>query len=302
MIRAVIAFGLVAAGCSLAAADHERLGDRAYREGRFADAVAEYAASQKSGGRPRIWAKLGNAAFRDHNLGAAVPAFAALAAADPSRAVEAAAGLERVAHAAQRGGSAEVAHFAAAVRALRIAVPGRPLGRFALAPIRGAAATEALVALPGALASAADGRTVDSLLVAYAGAQRVTTACEEATRTYQTALRRVRDAGLRTTAAEGLCACAVRLGLDALAAEQAVVAERWFETAVNAAPATPSGWRAAIGLGDARLGQGDVLGAAIAYQGVLSAAGVPDTLTKLATEKLNALGGAPPEAPEGIRR
>ena len=155
-------------------------------------------------------------------------------------------------------------------------------------------ATEALGALPAALASATDSRTVDSLLVAYGEAQRVTTACEAATHTFGAVLRRARNAGLRATAAQGIGACALRLGLDALAGEQAEVAEHWFETAVSAAPATPFGWRAAIGLGDARLTQGDVLGAAIAYQGVLSAAGVPDTLQKLAAGKLNALSGAPP--------
>jgi hypothetical protein len=152
--------------------------------------------------------------------------------------------------------------------------------------------------LPAALASAADGRTVDSLLVAYGGAQRVTTACESATRTLQTALRRTRDAGLRVTASDGVSACALRLGLDALAGEQAETAERWFEAAITAAAASPSGWRAQIGLGDARLSQGDVLGAAIAYQTVISAAGVPDSLSKMASSKLHALGGAPPPSLE----
>jgi hypothetical protein len=70
---------------------------------------------------------------------------------------------------------------------------------------------------------------------------------------------------------------------------------------MRAALASPAGWRAAIGLGDARLGQGDVLGAAMAYQRVLSATGVPDSLMKLAAGKLNALGAPPPSAPEGRR-
>ena len=45
-----------------------------------------------------------------------------------------------------------------------------------------------------------------------------------------------------------------------------------------------------------------ILGAALAYQSVLSATGVPDSLIKLATEKLNALGAAPPGAGEGTSR
>ena len=287
---------LVLAGCSPVAADHERLGDRAYREGRFVAAVAEYRAAAKSGGGARVYAKLGSAALHDNDPATAIDAFRALHQADPARTAEAAAGLERAAALALHAGRGEtqVVQLAAAVRALRIVAPGRPLGRFGLAPVRGLDATEVLGALPAALASATDSRTVDSLLLAYGEAQRVTTACEAATRTFGAVLRRARDQGIRASAAQGTGACALRLGLDALAGDQAEAAERWFEAAVRVAPATPSGWRAAIGLGDARMSQGDVLGAAIAYQSVLSAAGVPDTLKKLAVDKLNALGGAPP--------
>jgi hypothetical protein len=290
-------------GCSVAAADHERLGDRAYRDGRFADAVAEYRAAAKSHGTARVWAKLGSAALHQRDAGTAVSAYTALAAADPDRAAEAAVGLERAAHLAEQGGSAELGNLAAAVRALRAVAPGRPLGHFALAEVAGLPAPEALGALPAALASGGEGRSVDSLLVAFGAAQRRTTACEGATRTFQTVLRRSREPGLRAAAASGLAGCALRLGLDALAADHAADAERWFEAAIGAAAATPAGWRAAIGLGDARLGEGDVLGAALAYQGVLSATGVPDSLTRLAAGKLNELGAPPPEAPkdEGIR-
>ena len=300
MNRLVLLAAVLISGCPTAAADHERLGDRAYREGRFADAMSEYRAAQKSGTRDRVWAKLGAAALRGRALGVAIEAYSALEHADPSRAAEAAAGLERVAHLAERGGSGDLMHLAGAVRALRTVAPGRPLGRFAMAPGNGLPAAEALGALPAALASASDSRTVDSLLVAYGGAQRVVTACETATKTLRTVLRRTRDPGLRATASDGVSACALRLGLDALAAEQAETAERWFEAAIAAATASPSGWRAQIGLGDARLNQGDVLGAAIAYQAVISATGVPDSLAKLAGDKLNALGGGSPPALEGV--
>lgn len=299
MSRLGLLAALLLAGCPTAAADHERLGDRAYREGRFVDAVSEYRAAQKSGTRDRVWAKLGAAALRSRSLGVAIEAYSALENADASRSAEAAAGLERVAHMAERGGSGELVYLAGAVRALRIVAPGRPLGRFALAPANGLPAAEALGALPAALASASDSRTVDSLLVAYGGAQRVITACETATRTLRAVLRRTRDPGLRAAASDGVSACALRLGLDALAGEQAEAAERWFESAIAAAAASPSGWRAQIGLGDARLRQGDVLGAAIAYQIVVSATAAPDSLTKLAGEKLSTLGGAPPPALEG---
>jgi tetratricopeptide (TPR) repeat protein len=286
--------GALLGACSPAAADHERLGDRAYREGRFVAALAEYRAAGRSRGGARLYAKVGSAALHARDLGTAIDAFATLKEADPSRAAEAASGLERAAYLATHGSAAELLYLPAAVRALRAVSPGRPLGRFGLAPMSSLQATEALGALPAALASATDSRSVDSLLVAYGEAQRVTTACEAATHTFGSVLRRARNAGLRATAAQGIGACALRLGLDALAGQQAEVAEHWFERAVSAAPATPFSWRAAIGLGDARMTQGDVLGAAIAYQSVLSASGVPDTLRKLATEKLNTLSGPPP--------
>jgi tetratricopeptide (TPR) repeat protein len=298
-MRTGLLLALWLGGCTSAAADHERLGDRAYREGNFAAAMAEYRAAAKGHGSARLYAKLGSVALHERDLGAAIEAFAALKEADPSRAAEAAVGLERAAYLAAHGGSAQVAQLAAAVRALRAVAPGRPLGRFAFASPAGLDASEALGALPAALAAASEARAVDSLLVAYGESQRVTTACEAATHTFGIVLRRTRNSGLRTTSALGIGACALRLGLDALAAEQPDVAERWFESAVSAAPATPFGWRASIGLGDARVKQGDVLGAAIAYQTVLSAASVPDSLNKLAADKLNALGGAPP-ASEGM--
>jgi tetratricopeptide (TPR) repeat protein len=297
MTRGLLLLALLPGACSGAAADHERLGDRAYREGRYPAAMAEYDAAAKHHGGARLLAKLGSAALHDGEIAKAIEAFTALKAVDGSRAAEAAAGLERAAELAARGGRAQVANLAAAVRALRVVAPGRPLGRFDLAQAVALDPSEALLALPAAFASASNGRMVDSLLVAYGEAERVTTACEAATHTFGAVLRRTRDGGLRATAAQGVGACALRLGLDALSAEQQEAAEQWFEKVRIAAPATPLAWRAAIGLGDARLKQGDALGAAVAYQSVLSAGSVPDSLLKLATEKLNALSTAPPVSP-----
>jgi hypothetical protein len=139
---------------------------------------------------------------------------------------------------------------------------------------------------------------VDSLLLALGEAQRVTTACEAATHTLGTVLRRARESRVREAAARGIGDCALRLGLDALAGDRPEAAERWFESALSAAPDTPSAWRAAIGLGDARMGQGDVLGAALAWQRVLSASSVPDSLHALAAERLGSIGNAnPPGGP-----
>jgi tetratricopeptide (TPR) repeat protein len=287
-------------GCSSAAADHERLGDRSYREGDFTVAIAEYRAALRSGGSAQVWAKLGSAALREHQLGTAVEAFSALRQEDPSRATEAAIGLERAAELAERGGATEVIHLAAAVRALR-AIPGRPLGRWALTPNAELGPTEAIGALPAMLASASSARVVDSLLVLYGEAQRATTACEAAIRTYRTILRRNSLAPQRAAAGSGLGACGLRLGLDALRSSQGDLAEHWLESAIQAVPSSPVGWRAEIGLGDARLLQGDVLGAALAYQGVLSIKGIPDSLHALARAKLDSLGSSGPVPGAGTK-
>ena len=95
MKRSGLFLALSLAGCGKAAADHERLGDRAYREGRFSQAMAEYRAAQKSGGRARIWAKLGSAALHERDLGTAVEAFTQLEAADHSRSTEAASPMRK---------------------------------------------------------------------------------------------------------------------------------------------------------------------------------------------------------------
>ncbi len=296
-MRFGVVLGLAAGlGCSMAAADHERLGDRAYLEQRYPAALAEYRAAIRSGGRPRLWAKLGAAALQSRDAGTAVMAYERLGAEDVSRAAEAAVGLERAAAQAERDGKVGAVHVAAAVRALRRISTSRPLGRFALTPEPELAGAAAVAVFPAAVAAAGEGRGVDSLLVAWGAAQRRTTACEAATRTFKTALRRSRDAALRNTARSGLSACALRLGLDALAAERAEMAEEWFQEALAGGAETPAGWRARIGIGDARVLQGDLLGAALAWQAVAGAQGVPDSLVKVATNKLNALAAAEPPA------
>lgn len=286
---------LALVGCRLPAADHERLGDEAYRDGHHARALAEYQAAQRGGaGRSRVWAKAGAAALLARDYSAAVDAFRALAAGDRTRVGEAATGLERVAEAALRDGSAGTI-VSSAVLALRAVDPGRPLGRLARYPVadRELAPTELLGLLPAALATAGSASAMDSLLLRYADLLRTTTACDAAARGYQAVLRRTDRARVRAAAKEGLAFCALHLGLDALAAKQGGDAERWFGTVLAVEPGSERGWRAQIGRGDARLLQGDALGASVAYQAVLGAAAVPDSLRALAAERLNALGRAP---------
>ena len=90
----------LALACTRSAADHEVLGDREYAAGAYRNALAEYQLGLRANPSADLHAKLASAAFHtgDHALAAAE--YVALAAADRSRAGEAADGLERVAGAA----------------------------------------------------------------------------------------------------------------------------------------------------------------------------------------------------------
>jgi len=288
-----------AAACSVAAADHEQLGDAAFRERRYDKALAEYQAAQRSGARSRVWAKAGVAALKADDYSAAIDAFVELADADPSRVTESAIGLERAIRVAESRGPAGAEAVTRAVLAIRRIAPERPLGRLSeLSLAQGEVGdADALGLLPPALATAANSRSTDSLLLRYADAQRAMVACDGAAKSYRTLLRRSTDGRLRDAARTGLVQCAVLLGQDALAARQAQTAEQWFQVVLGLETATPSVWLAQLGIGDARLQQGDALGAAVAYQSVVSAAGVSDTLRAAAVEKLNGLGAASTSPP-----
>ncbi len=294
--------GLVVAGfgvaCSAPASDHERLGDEAYREGRFAAALSEYQAAQRSGARSRVWAKAGAAAVAAEDFEPAAVAYAELAREDPTRLMEAVVGLDRVARAADRAGSRGQAAVTKAVLALRSLAPGRPLGRMARASLADdMELSDALGLIPAALGATGTVRGVDSLLLRLADAQRATVACEDAAASYRTLLRRTTDGRLRGAARSGLADCALLLGQDALSVENGPLAERWFDLVLGFEAATLRGIRAQIGLGDARVLRGDALGAAVAYQAVLAASGVSDSLREVAVTKLNGLGAAPTEPP-----
>jgi tetratricopeptide (TPR) repeat protein len=203
---------------------------------------------------------------------------------------EAANGLESVAREADRRGDAKALH--AAVVALRSAAPEWPIGRYALALTRrdSLSPTEALALLPAAMAAAPDPQTVDSLLAAYAAALQSTAGCEQAAPAYRAALRRTRSGALRARAGGELATCALNLGLVALGGGRPEDAERWLVQAVRVDSVSWVGRRALIALGDARVGQGDILAAAIAYQSAVDA-GSTDSLGRLARERLNGLGG-----------
>ncbi len=98
----------------------------------------------------------------------------------------------------------------------------------------------------------------------------------------------------------GRASCAYALGLEHLP-EEPWAAEGWFLEAVDSGTDGEIGRLALIGLGDARAAQGDLIGAALAYQAAIGAASDQDSITIRAMRKLNDIATAPslPDSPEG---
>jgi tetratricopeptide (TPR) repeat protein len=275
--------------CTGSAADHERLGDAAYAEGDFGTALGEYRSAARDASNARAWAKLGLAALKAGEYREAVEAYGKLATADDTRASEAARGLELVAREADRAG-ASVA-LQESVDGLRRLAPERVSPRYTLALVRSGRLepAEAAGIGPLALAAAGDAAGVDQMLIQYGAALQSTTACAEAADAFLTALRRSRDGTVRSRAVEGLGTCGVQLGLEALTVERPDVAHAWFTRVVALDSTSERGRRALIGLGDARVALGDLLGATIAYQDAIRP-GASDSIITVATERLGRLG------------
>jgi tetratricopeptide (TPR) repeat protein len=288
---AAAALAVALSACGSVGTDHERLGDAAAARNDLPTALAEYQAALKAQPSGRIYAKEGEAALHASRLREAAEAYRNLVADDPSRLDEAATGLDQVAAAAEKSGDA--AALLAAVSALRDIAPDRLAGRHALALARmgGLEPQEAQMVLPYAIAAAPDPGVADSLLVAYGSALAATTACDQAMGAFQAVERRSRDADLLAQADSGIAACGLQLGQQALTVNQPWLAEKWFLAVVGADSTGLAGRRARLGLGDLRVAEGDVLGAALAYQQVVASGTADDSLTRRATEKLNALGG-----------
>lgn len=272
--------------CSRSQPDQERLGDRASHDGRWGAAVTAYRAA---GDAPRVDAKLADAAFQAGSLLVAVHAWNQLAAAAPTRVGEAANGLARTAAAAERTG--DQAALAEAIGGLARVAPGWPLGRLSLRLAHGSGADGGsppdLAILPAALAAGPGRGAVDTLLYLLGVADGHAGDCDRAVAALESVLRRSGDIGLRDSATSRLAGCELTLGLAALHGEKAADAEGWFERASRHDPAGPVGRRALVGLGDARLTQGDSLAAVAAWQAVVEAVAPPDSITQMALERLH---------------
>lgn len=295
MIRSLpLALALLLAGCFGVGADHERLGDEALVRSDAAAAMSEYQAALAVRGSAQLYAKLGAAALHARRFREAAQAYRDLVADDPSRLDEAGTGLGLVADAAERANDAP--GLGAAVAALRDVAPDRLATRHALTLVRlgGLTAQEQVAILPFALAAAPDAGVTDSLLVAYGAALRETTACREALGAFEAARRRTRDRRIGDAARAGLSACGLEMGQEALTANDPYSADRWLTVAAAADSSGIPGRRARLALGDLRRAQGDLLGAAMAYQNVVNVSD-SDSLGRVARERLDVLGAAVPD-------
>jgi tetratricopeptide (TPR) repeat protein len=282
----VVAAALVACG---GAGDHERLGDQAYGQARYDEALTEYRTVLGSHPDARVWAKAGAAALRAGDLRQASTAYLRLAAADPTRAEEAAEGLETVARAAEHAGDS--ASLVPALASLRAVAPDRMTGHYAvlLAERSGTDSADLAALLPGAIAAADEPTTVDSLLTLYADALQATAGCGQALTQFRTILRRTQDGGVRGRAKAGAAACAYTLGTRAESAGRTEEAALWFAEAARMDSSTVIGRRSLLRYGEARLTQGDTLVAALAFQAAAPAGGT-DSIGEAATARLHALG------------
>ncbi len=287
---------LALAACAGAAADHETLGDRAYGERHFPDALAEYRLAIKLKPSEALRAKAGAAALHAGDFVAAAEQYRKLAEEGGSQRVsEAADGLERVAKAAAE--SDDRTGLAAAVVGLRAAAPGRALFSFArqLAQSVGAEprSAEALNVLPYAAAGAPDARAEDSLMYAYAvGLERIGR-CEQAMPVFEAVARRQREPAVVRPALQAASRCALSQGRLALEAGRAEQGEEWFRRAASGGEERDPIVRAAyIGIGDVLFARGAFAEAAEAYQRALAGAAPGDSLAQIAAEKLNLVANA----------
>jgi len=289
---------VVLGGCAQGATDHEQLGDAAYGRADYPAALAEFHAAFGGDTTPALLAKIGLAALHAPALREAGDAYRALAISDRTRLDEAAMGLGLVARAAER--ASDTVAMRQALTRLRALAPGQSNGSTALGLIRGGSlAPEEIVMLtPPALVAASDAGTVDTLLLAYAAALRTTSACADAAPAYRTVLRRVKDPLMRARAASGYAVCALQLGEESLALKRPDPAVGWFLEVVAYDSTSSTARQAMVGLGRAREAEGDLVGAAIAYQQALDADSVADSLGTFARSRLAAIGSAEPPRPD----
>ncbi len=272
---------LLMVACGGSRTSPERLGDEAWHRSEWSLATAHYRNAPSSA---RVLAKRADASLLSGRLIQSARLFEELSTADPTRAGEAAAGLVRVAEAAERNG--DQAALATALVGLRRVAPTWPLGRLALR-LSPDSSWDAVTAATLAPAGIAGGGATDKWLLVLGRAWQRTARCTDAIAAFETIRRRDRGP-VADTALTLRGTCALSLGLDAMARGESGPAERWLNVAgesdVNGAIAR----RALVALGDLRMARGDLLAAFLTWQRVVTAPVPPDSITVLALDRLRA--------------
>ncbi len=289
-VLALAAAALLGTGCAGAAADHEALGDEAYVERRYDEALAEFqvALRQGSSGGDLRW-KAAMAALNARELGEAVIQFRALADEDPPRRVIAADGLERVARAASLEGNR--AALQAALDARRAVAPGRGLRTFALEVAVGLGEDLSPDEALSVAASAPDARLQDSLMYGYGVALARLNRCEEGIPVFESLLRRRRELSIQSDARVRASSCALGLGRREHNRGSPDEAEKWFCRTIELGNNNYAARVAYLGLGDVWFSRGDYMGAREAFQKARAGASPTDSIYHRASRSLDRLRG-----------
>ncbi len=283
--------GLMTTACVGSASEHVRLGDQAYVERRFGEALTEYRLRLVQHPDDRtVRAKAASAAIHAGDLEAAVEEYVALADGGSERNVaEAGDGLARVVRVAADSGDQTA--LAAAVGGLRHVIPGRALGDFAgqlALDVREAPPSDdVLSVLLFAAAGAPDARLQDSLMFEYATTLRRLGKCVEAVPVLESLMRRQMEPAVIGRSRDALGFCAYNLGERARDANLPLNAEEWYLLAIRRAGSTQYGRRSYLGLGDVLFARGEFVAAGVAYESALLGGQPDDAISQTALAKLN---------------
>ncbi len=292
--RELSAIGAVLAACTGAAADHETLGDRAYVDHNYGDALVEFQLALRQDGADQVLMhKAGMAALNSRDLAEAVVQFRALAEEDADLTMLAADGLERVARAASSAGNR--AALQAAIQGLREVDPTRALRSFAqdlaIEFKDSAASNDALAVILFAAANAPDARLQDSLMYAYGIMLVRLGRCDAAVPVFESVLLRQREMSVQSGARLRAAACALETGRRRLNRGEPGEAEPWFERAIAVGDNNYPARAAYLGLGNVRFALGDYQGAADAFRNAMIGGSATDSIWRVAQRGLDRVTG-----------
>ena len=285
---------LTIVACTGAAADHVNLGDRAYVDHNYGEALVEFQlALRQDPADADLMRKAGMAALNSRDLGEATEQFHRLAQKDDDYADFAAEGLERVARAASSAGNR--AALQTAIDALREIAPDRASSSFASDLAEGLEgsppSTDGLSILLFAASSAPDARLQDSLMFAYGVMLVRLGRCEEAVPVFESILLRQREMSVQADARVRAAACSSQLGRRSVNRGDPATAATWFGRAVAVGNNNYAARAASVGLGNLLFAQSDYAGAAAAFRNALIGGTAGDSISTAAQRGLDRLSG-----------